>query len=221
MSRQVRGRVSALVWIGLLIATAAVASTAPNESTQENASTPQTTLPSPKPGCEGTVYLQVVINTDGRVDAARVVRNTGCAELVDMAIAEAKLVPAPVNVGGNRVMARAMIEINFRPDPTFKQALATFHPNPPYTDRARKDRREGTLVLATAVDRTGSVTGVAEVSKRLGKGLDKNAIETVKTWKFQPATSQGRAVPSVVRLSFGFRVSQGSPSGGEVDFKQE
>lgn len=222
MPRQVLDTVCALAWIAILTATAGAVSKVSNEPTQENPPTTQTTLPPPRPGCEGTVELLVVIEPDGRVRDPRVVRTSGCAELAEKALEEAKLMTvAPVKAGGNRVMAKAMMELNFRPDPTFKEALPTFRPNPPYTDRARKDRREGTLVLAVAVDEMGSVTQLTEISKKLGKGLDKSALETVKAWKFQPAMSEGHAVPCVVTLSFSFHLSLNSSMGNEVQFTQE
>jgi periplasmic protein TonB len=37
-----------------------------------------------------------------------------------------------------------------------------------------------------------------EVSQRLGGGLDETALDTVRTWKFQPAMRN--AVPVAVRL---------------------
>jgi TonB family protein len=50
-----------------------------------------------------------------------------------------------------------------------------------YTAEALHDRSKGTLVLAIVIDTQGNVTDVQETSESLGKGLNKSAMDTVKT----------------------------------------
>jgi hypothetical protein len=50
------------------------------------------------------------------------------------------------------------------------------------------------------------VIGARETSKPLGGGLDEKAIETVKTWKFKPATREGVPVPVRVVVEVTFRL---------------
>jgi len=80
----------------------------------------------------------------------------------------------------------------------------THHDNPPYSDKARRDKVQGEIILTVAIDAHGKVTDVQELSKPLGDGLDKSAIKTVKTWKFKPATWDGNplATRTIVELTF-------------------
>jgi protein TonB len=47
--------------------------------------------------------------------------------------------------------------------------------------------------LKIVVDAQGNVSEV-KVTKSLEKGLDESAVNTVKTWKFKPATKNGKPV---------------------------
>jgi len=70
-------------------------------------------------------------------------------------------------------------------------------PEPPYTREAQRNGLQGSVNLWIVIDRNGDVTDVREVSRQLGDGLDNSAMDTVKTWKFNPATRNG--VPIAVR----------------------
>lgn len=91
----------------------------------------------------------------------------------------------------------------------FVAPVATYHPEAHYTDKALKHRREGTVELSVALDAEGQVMNVKETSKKLGDGLDKSAIKTVKTWEFQPAKSQGQSVASRLTVETIFHISPG------------
>jgi TonB family protein len=84
--------------------------------------------------------------------------------------------------------------------------VPTYRPEPSYTLQARHDKIEGGVTLWIVVDAQGNVTDVREVSKPLGEGLDEKAIETVKTWKFKPATRNGVPVPVRVTVEITFRL---------------
>ena len=84
--------------------------------------------------------------------------------------------------------------------------VPTYKPDPPYTPQARHDKIQGTVSLLIVIDAQGNVTNVQEVSKPLGEGLDEKATETVKTWKFKPATRDGVPVPARVYVVVTFRL---------------
>ena len=65
---------------------------------------------------------------------------------------------------------------------------------PVYTEEARKARLQGVVIVEAIVDEQGVVTN-ARVLKGLPLGLDQKAIEAVQTWKFKPATLEGKPVP--------------------------
>jgi len=75
---------------------------------------------------------------------------------------------------------------------------AVFAPDPRYTDDARKMKLNGTVVLAVVVGADGMVKEV-KVTRPLLPSLDQSAIDTVKTWRFLPATKDGK--PVAVRLN--------------------
>jgi protein TonB len=78
-------------------------------------------------------------------------------------------------------------------------------PEPPYTEKARKAHYSGTVVLWLLVDAQGDVKQ-AQVMKPLGLGLDQNALRSVRTWKFRPATRHGTPVPVRVMVSVSFKL---------------
>ena len=82
----------------------------------------------------------------------------------------------------------------------------TYSPEPPYTPQARRDKIEGSVDLWIDIDSQGNVTDAQEASKPVGDGLDEKAIETVKTWKFKPATRNGVPVPVRVKVVITFRL---------------
>jgi TonB family protein len=84
-------------------------------------------------------------------------------------------------------------------------------PDPPYTPEARRDRIEGTLVLAIVIDTQGNVSAVQETSAPLGEGLDQSGMDTVKKWRFNPATRDGIPVPVRVEVQITFRLYQNTP----------
>lgn len=78
---------------------------------------------------------------------------------------------------------------------------------PKYTDAAREAKIEGTVILAVSINEKGKVKAV-KVKSPLDKGLDRNAINAVKRWKFKPATMDGKPVPSDMNVSVDFRLTQ-------------
>ncbi len=78
-----------------------------------------------------------------------------------------------------------------------------YAPNPEYSKKARQAKYQGTVVLMATVSASGDVADV-RVLNSLGMGLDEKAIEAVRTWKFKPATKDGKpvAVEVAVEVSF-------------------
>jgi len=74
-----------------------------------------------------------------------------------------------------------------------------------YTEVARKARVAGIVIIEAIIDRNGTVTD-ARVIKPLPMGLDQQALEAVKKWKFKPGTLNGQPVPVVYNLTVNFRL---------------
>ena len=87
-----------------------------------------------------------------------------------------------------------------------RPAFPTFSPRPPVTDRSLLPASEVKIVVDVDLDALGQVVRETLV-KGMGTKLDQIVLETVKTWHFQPATVNGKPVPSEDELIFPFNPS--------------
>jgi len=78
-------------------------------------------------------------------------------------------------------------------------------PNPEYSDKARKKKISGTVLVAMVVTPDGTVRDVT-VIKSLERSLDQQAIAAVMTWTFEPATKDGKPVAVHLRAEVSFRI---------------
>jgi TonB family protein len=77
--------------------------------------------------------------------------------------------------------------------------------DPPYTGVARGQKIQGTVMLQIIVDSSGLPQNV-EVIKPLGYGLDQNAVETVRQYRFKPALKDGKPVAVYMTVAINFRL---------------
>jgi protein TonB len=82
-------------------------------------------------------------------------------------------------------------------------AFPVFSPHPPVRDRALLPSSEQKIVIDVSVDALGQVIHETLV-KGLGTQLDKIVLDTVKTWRFQPATVNGKPIATEAELIFPF-----------------
>src|SRR5438270_11923617 len=66
--------------------------------------------------------------------------------------------------------------------------------DPEFSDQARRAHFQGTCILGLRVGEDGMPRSI-KIIKSLGMGLDEKEIETVRTWKFDPARNDGKRVP--------------------------
>ncbi len=78
-----------------------------------------------------------------------------------------------------------------------------FSPQPKYSEDARRGRIQGVVILEAIVDAMGNVTKVRAL-KPLPLGLTESAIETVKQWRYKPATLEGKPVAVYLNLLINF-----------------
>jgi TonB family protein len=91
-----------------------------------------------------------------------------------------------------------------------------FAPDPEFTDKARRKRLGGTVVLSLTVDVAGKPQDVRvsrslaeDVSKKLKSialGLDENAVNAVKQYRFEPAEFRGKPVPVETTVEVQYRI---------------
>jgi periplasmic protein TonB len=81
-----------------------------------------------------------------------------------------------------------------------------FAPDPKYTEKARLAKYQGVCVISTVVDAHGNPTQV-QIVRQLGMGLDQQAVEAVKQYKFEPGTRLGTPVAVKVNIEVNFRLN--------------
>lgn len=84
-----------------------------------------------------------------------------------------------------------------------KPPKAVYMPDPQYSKEARKAGRQGTVVLWIIVGVDGRPVDI-QVARSLGMGLDEQAIEAVRKWKFKPALKDGQPVPVKANVEVSF-----------------
>lgn len=82
-------------------------------------------------------------------------------------------------------------------------AFPVFSPHPPVTDRSLLPTSEQKIVVDVQVDASGLVVS-EKLVKGMGTRLDQIVLDIVRTWRFQPATVNGKAVPTEAELIFPF-----------------
>jgi TonB family protein len=80
-----------------------------------------------------------------------------------------------------------------------------YDPDPQYSEFARQAKYQGTVILWLVVDRDGQPTHI-RVQRPAGMGLDEEAFDAVRTWKFDPATKDGQPVPVMINVEVNFRL---------------
>jgi TonB family protein len=76
---------------------------------------------------------------------------------------------------------------------------------PEYSEEARKAHYEGVVILEAIIRKNGIVDAI-NIVRKLGLGLDQNAIDAVKKWRFKPATKDGTPVDSSIRFEVSFNL---------------
>lgn len=93
------------------------------------------------------------------------------------------------------------------PPPCLTPPRPVYTPDPEYSEEGRKRRCGGTLVLWLIVGPDGKPRDT-RVALPLGLGLDEKAIETVNTWRFEPAEKDGKPVATQINVEVSFRLDK-------------
>jgi TonB family protein len=82
-------------------------------------------------------------------------------------------------------------------------AFPIFSPRPPISDRSLLPSSSQQVIVDVKVSAAGDVQE-ATLVKGIGNALDQLVLDTVKTWRFHPATVNGTAVATEAELIFPF-----------------
>jgi periplasmic protein TonB len=78
-------------------------------------------------------------------------------------------------------------------------------PPPDFSEEARKPKFQGEVTLSLVVDKAGNVARI-RVDKVLGYGLDEQAMQAIKAWRFIPGTRSGEPVAVREPVSVAFNL---------------
>ncbi len=124
------------------------------------------------------------------------------------ATALAQSAPVPQVASGPSDLDRIAEGLPYR---VYKSAAVDSAPSivrkvdPEYSEKARKAKLNGTVLLRIVIDTNGKVARTAVV-RGLGMGLDQKAIEAVLRWKFQPALKNGTPVAVIAMVEVNFHL---------------
>ena len=94
---------------------------------------------------------------------------------------------------------------NLPDGPELAPPRRVYSPTPQYTDVARMNRLQGVVIVQGVITKKGDYICV-EVLQGLPLGLTESALETLRTWKFEPATLDGKPVTARYVLTTNFRL---------------
>jgi TonB family protein len=102
--------------------------------------------------------------------------------------------------------AAAPVEFSSAKKDGVKPPKPVYSPEPDFSEEARHARYQGIVMMHIVIDTSGNVTDI-RIDRVLGKGLDENAVNAVKKWKFSPATRDGQpvSVSMMTEISFNLR----------------
>jgi TonB family protein len=80
-----------------------------------------------------------------------------------------------------------------------------YAPDPQYSDQARSVKFTGSVLLWLIVDADGLPKDI-RIVRSVGLGLDERAMDTVKTWRFEPGRKDGIPVATQINVEVSFRL---------------
>lgn len=106
----------------------------------------------------------------------------------------------PADTGTNSLAGNGSDAENATP------AFPIFSPHPVVSDRSLLPAAERQVVVDVRLNVGGDVVS-ENLVKGIGNGLDQMVLDIVKTWRFQPATINGKPVPSEAEVIVPFSLS--------------
>lgn len=91
----------------------------------------------------------------------------------------------------------------FNPKEVDQKARLLYRLEPQYTEEARENAVEGTVVLRAIISRRGEVMNIRVVNG-LPYGLTEKAVEAAREIRFAPAIKDGRAVQQYIQIEYNY-----------------
>ena len=157
--------------------------------------------------------VEFTILKDGALDGLKLAEGSGDTEANQVALdaitRSAPFAALPAEFTGQSLRLRCQLDIFFpntngANGATIPQLLSP-HAEPQFSDKARRKRIEGTVVLSLVVTADGMPTDITVV-RPIGSGLDEEAVKTVKQWRFRPAMKDGKPVEAKINVEVDFHL---------------
>lgn len=114
-------------------------------------------------------------------------------------------------LGSGALAAQSRVEI-LPDEPAVTRPEKISGAPPVYTEMARRAGVEGVVIVESVIDEEGNVTNT-RILRGLPMGLNEAALEALETWKFKPATLEGRPVKVYYTLTVNFKIDRSSRFG--------
>jgi TonB family protein len=95
-----------------------------------------------------------------------------------------------------------------RPGAGIVLPVNVYRRDPVYPELARKAGLQGVVIVEATIDRQGNVIE-ANVLRDPGLGCGAAVVEALRSWKYRPATRNGRPVSIIVTVTVTFRLAGG------------
>jgi TonB family protein len=82
---------------------------------------------------------------------------------------------------------------------------AVYLPEPEFSEAARKAKFQGVVSLSTVIDTSGTISDM-KIERGLGLGLDEEAFDCVKKWRFTAPTKNGEPVNVRMHIEVDFHL---------------
>jgi TonB family protein len=90
-------------------------------------------------------------------------------------------------------------------EPGIKGPVIIYKVDPDYTQKAKDEHVEGSVLLDLIIGSNGLPHDVI-VARSLYPGLDENAVAAISTWKFKPAEKDGKPVAISAKIEVNFKL---------------
>jgi TonB family protein len=163
---------------------------------------------------------RTLLEVDTRNDTVRVMSGSGGGEAVAISVAStspgiARAVAAVTAIVEAEVSKYkdAIGSEKYGPAPVAttpvskpdRQPQEIYSVEPEYSQEARELRLSGTVLVSLVVDENGNPQQV-RVVRRMGHGLDEQAVKAVQQFRFKPAVKDGKPVAARITVAMTFRI---------------
>lgn len=91
------------------------------------------------------------------------------------------------------------------PPPCATAPKVIYSPDPEYSEKARKKKVHGAVILETTVGIDGHTHDI-RVVRPLGYGLSEQAVKALRGWTFEPGRKDGEPVSVLIQIEMDFRL---------------